>query len=156
MENGEEQQLGVYAEAQREFNEKWKGLDLLALAKEMRSVEDSLEKLKERKTRAQGAYDLLRLKLIPDAMNAGNQRTVTFNGIGRISLTPDVQVSTKTGMKEGLFTWLKKNRLGDLIQPNVNSSTLRAFVKDRLKAGKTVPDEFLNVTPITRASITKV
>lgn len=154
--NGEQTQAGVYAQAQQEYGEQYKGMGLIELAREMVKAKEAVEKLAERKTKAQAAWDLLRFKLIPDAMAAANQQTVIFSGIGRVSLTADLQVSTKVGMKDKLYAWLKKNRLGDLIQPGVNPSTLKAFVKDRMRAGKEVPGDFLNVTPITRASITKV
>lgn len=156
MANGDEQEeLGTYEAAKKEFGEKWQGLELQAMVKELIAAEESKAELKRRHTRAQAACDLLRYNLIPDAMEKAELDTVTYTGIGRVTLTPDVLVSVKAGMKDKLFAWLKKNKLGDLIQGTVNSSTLRAFVKERIKKGKKYPSEQLNVTAVTRASITK-
>jgi hypothetical protein len=57
--------------------------------------------------------------------------------------------------QQHFYEWLESNNLGDLIKPTVASSTLKAFVKNRIKAGKDLPDAVLKVTPFTRASITK-
>jgi hypothetical protein len=101
-------------------------------------------------------YDVLREEVIPAKMEAMQIERITYEGIGRVALTADARVSIKPGVRDKFFKWLNKHKLGSLVQPGVNPSTLKAFVKDRMRAGKDVPDEFLNVTPFTRASITKV
>jgi len=40
-----------------------------------------------------------------------------------------------------------------LIQPTVNAQTLKAFVKERMKAENELPDGILKVTPFSRAVI---
>src|SRR5262245_50036848 len=101
-ENGQETQEGIYAAAQGEFHLKYKDLDLLGLVKEMQKAADALDVLGQRKTRAQAAYDLLRLKLIPDKMMGDNLQNITYKGIGRVQLTADVLVSQKKGLKDEL------------------------------------------------------
>jgi hypothetical protein len=154
--NDEQEDLGTYAAAKSEFSAKYKALDLLPLVKELIKADQIKAEHKKRHTRAQAACDLLRMELIPNKMIAANQQTVTFKGVGRVALHPDLLISVKAGMKNKLCAWLRKNRLGDLIQGTVNSSTLRAWAKERMQKGKDVPRALLNVTPITRASITRV
>jgi len=66
-----------------------------------------------------------------------------------------MHVSIKEGSNELFYTWLRDNGRGDLIQPNINPSTLKATVKNMVREGEVVPEELLNVSPFTRASITK-
>ena len=98
--------------------------------------------------------DTLRLALIPLAMEReGLESPLNVSGVGRVSLTGDVYATITD--KENFYEWLHDNKSGDLITESVNASTLKAWVKDKIKQGLPYPTEFLNVTPYTRASITK-
>lgn len=159
----DDNELSVVEQRKQEFRNRYKGgeQDLIKLAKIMRGVQDTQERLKEELAIRNAEFDVLRMEIIPEAMEQKGLENFTVEGLcgdraGRVSLTADLLVSTKKGMKDKFFAWLKKNKLGDLIQPNVNSSTLKGFVKKRKLAGKKVPDDLLNITPVTRASITKV
>lgn len=132
-----------------------RSLDLKSLAECMMHWRAVKEELERKLAEANAHYDVLRFEMIPEKMEEMGIERVTFEGIGRISLTPDVFVSTKPGMRDKLFAWLRKHKLADIIQPSVNSSTLRAFVKDRMREGKEIPEDCLNVTPVIRASITR-
>jgi len=99
-------------------------------------------------------YDVLRFELVPEQMEEDGVEKLTLEGVGRISLTGDLNIQVLKQNRPDLFAWFKKNKLGDLIQSTVNSSTLKAWVKRRIEDGKPVP-ELIKVTPITRASITK-
>jgi hypothetical protein len=57
--------------------------------------------------------------------------------------------------KAEFFDWLRDNGRGDLLQENINPSTLKATVKGLVKNGEEIPEDLLNVSPFTRASITK-
>lgn len=129
--------------------------NLQTLVNRMQAAQAKKEDLEAQLKEANAEFDVLRIELVPTLMEDQGVENVRYEGVGRVSLTADVFVSTNKSLQPGLFAWFKKRKLGDLIQPTVNSSTLRAFVKDRIKAGKEIPEEFLNVTPYTRASITK-
>lgn len=129
------------------------GLSLEELVKRFQKGYAEKEAAEERLMKVNAKFDVLRFEAIPAEMDRMNIDRITYAGIGRVSLTPDVQVSVKD--KPGFFSWLKKNKLGDLIQPTVNSSTLKSWLKGRIKDGKKYPLECLNVNPVTRASITK-
>ena len=129
--------------------------DIATLARAMQAVKQQKEKMEDDLKLLNAEFDVLRLEIIPNCCEDQGVEGMKIEGVGRLGLTADMNVSVKSGMKEQLFAWFKKSRLGDLIQPTVNASTLKAFVKDRVKAGKPIPDDLLNVNPFTRASITK-
>jgi hypothetical protein len=147
--------LGVFETAKREARDAYQTWPLLALIKEMCEYSAKKEALEDELKVVNARYDVLRLEAIPERMDADGVENMKVEGIGRVSLTADLLVSVRGGAKESLFGWFRDNGLSDMIQPTVNASTLKAFVKGRMKGGKSVPEEFLNVTPITRASITK-
>lgn len=126
--------------------------DYKELIRAMNQAKIRKEAADEAKKQADAEFDVLRIERVPSAMEDAGIENVRMDGIGRVSLTGDMWV--KVADKTGFFGWLKKHKLGDLIVPQVNGSTLKAFVKDRIKAGKEVPDS-LKVTAFTRASITK-
>jgi hypothetical protein len=80
---------------------------------------------------------------------------MNIDGVGRISLRADIYASVKSGMKETAYTWLSDVGAGDLIQDSVPPSTLKAFLKNRLKAGEDIPEDLFNVTPYQQATLTK-
>lgn len=100
-------------------------------------------------------YDFLRITKVPAKMEEDGVDRISIAGIGRVSLTADMHVSIKADHKEQFFEWLRDNGRGDLLQENVNPSTLKAAVKGMFKAGEEVPEDLLNVSPFTRAAITR-
>lgn len=132
---------------------KYAGLTLHNLVKAMQEVRTQKDELEERLKWVNADYDTLRIELIPAKMEEDGVERISYEGIGRVSLTGDMNVRIKD--KAGYFNWLRTNKLGDLIVETVNSSTLKAWVKNRIKGGKPVPEDLLDVKPFTRASITK-
>ena len=151
----DDQELNGFEQAKMAARKNYGKLDLKGMAQTMADKRAAKDKAEADLAVINAELDVLRFELIPEKMDEMGVERISFEGIGRISLTGDMLVSVKAGGKEGLFDWLKKQKLGDLIQPSINPSTLKAFVKDRAKKGLEVPTECLNVTPITRASITK-
>ena len=100
-------------------------------------------------------FDFLRITKIPTQMEDEGVDRITITGVGRVSLTADMHVSVKTDMKAKFYDWLRDNGRSDLISETVNASTLKAAVKGMYKAGEEIPEDLLNVSPFTRASITK-
>lgn len=143
----------AFETAKAEARTKFSSMKLRELVEHMNIHRQRKEVLEAQLSVVNAAYDVLRLEKVPERMEIDGVENVRYDGIGRVSVTADLYVATSD--KAGLFGWLKKAKLGDLIQPQVNPSTLKAFVKKRIKDGKTYPAEFLKVTPITRASITK-
>ena len=124
--------------------------DLVDMMIRYRAEKDNLEEaLKAINMR----YDILRIEAIPNIMDSMDIERISYEGVGRVALTGDMWVSVID--REKFHGWLGENGLDDLIQPTVNPSTLKAFIKARVKAGEEIPEEILKVTPYTRASITK-
>lgn len=129
------------------------GMDLHGLVSHMQIVKKEKERLEELLKTENARFDLLRIELIPAAMENEGVERVTYEGIGRVSLTGDLYVQVQN--KPGLIDWLSDEGMSDLIQPTVNAGTLKAFIKRRITAGQEIPEEYVKVSPFTRASITK-
>lgn len=133
-----------------------KGKKAVQLAAEQVACQNAIEYIDELHKVLQAEFDAIRMRLLPDAMDEENLNSpLNVAGVGRVTLTPDLQINVPAETKEGFFKWLKKKKLGDLIQPNINPSTLKAWAKARIAEGKEIPSELLKLTPITRASITR-
>lgn len=155
-ENGGDEDVGVVEQRKMEFRNRYKDQkDLIKLAKCMKAVQDTRDRLKDELAVANAEFDVLRLEIIPAKMEEKGLENFSVADLGRVGLTADMYVSIKKECKDKFFAWLRKSKMGALIQEGVNSSTLKAFVKNRTLANKPVPKELLNVTPYTRASITK-
>lgn len=150
-----DEDLSVFEQSKAEARAFCVGKSLIDLVTLMQEYANEKTEAEEALKIANAWYDVIRFEAIPEKMDGDGITSVRYEGIGRVGLTGDMLVSVKGGAKEALYAWLKDNGLGDLVQPSINSSTLKAFVKRRIKDAKPYPEGFLNVTPITRASITK-
>lgn len=130
-------------------------LTLVALIESMYSIQQRKEELDSQLKALNKEFDFLRITKIPAKMEEDGVDRISVAGIGRVSLTSDMHVSIKADQKEAFYDWLRDNGRGDLIQESVNASTLKATVKNMFKSGEDIPEELLNVSPFTRASITK-
>lgn len=145
--------LNSFEQAKMDARKQYDGMKLRELVEEMNVTRISKEQLEKQLALVNAAYDVLRFEKVPERMELDGVENVRYDGIGRVSITADLRVSVKD--KDGLFGWLKKRKLGDVIKPTVNASTLTAMIKGLIKKGGELPDEFVKLTPITRASITK-
>jgi hypothetical protein len=130
-------------------------MNLIELIKEMRRIQSEKEEVESDLKQYNKHFDFLRITKIPQVMEDEGIKNMNVEGVGRVSLTADMHVSVKAEMKDAFYIWLRDNGREDLIQPTVNSSTLKATVKNMVKKGEEIPDDLLNVSPFTRASITK-
>lgn len=136
----EEEQLEGDMVTLRQYCAEMKDLQLQLLAKkvEAAAIRDS--------------FDYLRMKKIPDLMDALTVTTIKFEGIGRLQKVADIYAKTKD--KGASFQYLRDTGYEDMIKPTVNASTLKALLRRLLKEGVDIPDCY-EVTPYTRASIVK-
>lgn len=153
--DGEEAKASAFEGYKAEAREKYGKFKLKELVVEMKKVGGLKESVEDKLSKINAHYDVLRMERVPEQMELDGVETIRYEGIGKVVLTGDMFVSTKKGQMPALQAWFKKNRLGDLLKPSINSSTLKAWVKARMVAGKKVPSELLSITPVTRASITK-
>ena len=139
--------------AKEAARKKWGGAEVLAQVERMRDLAAEKEAAEAALKLINAEYDVIRLETLPEKMDSEGIENLRVAGIGRVGLTADMFIAAVD--KEGLFKWFRDQNLGDMIQDTVNASTLKAFVKRRMKEGKDVPTDYLRVTPFTRASITK-
>lgn len=99
-------------------------------------------------------FDFLRGVKIPSKFEDEGISLLKVEGIGRCNLTGDLQATIPADKKEAAFQFLRDTGREDLIQETVNSSTLKAAVKNMIQTNQDIPDCF-RVHTFTRASITK-
>lgn len=135
------------------------GLTVDSTYKEIGQVTQIIQaQIKDRDAALKAAKEELRLiqeELLPHKMNEEGVSTVNVNGIGRFTVTSVERVSVKGGCQPELKEWLRENEFGALIQDTINSSTLKAWVKEQLQEGNEVPTELLNMHSFERVTLTK-
>lgn len=113
------------------------------------------ESIKESREAIQEISDRLSKEQVPDVMRAAGVKTITVEGVGRVTVSHRFSCSMLD--KDEGFGWLRSNGHGSLITETVNSSTLSAFAKDMLEAhGTELPTEIFKVGTSPYTSITKV
>lgn len=134
----------------------FKKLSLSDMIKEMAAVGDSLESAEDVVSALQEKYDILRLIVLPSKMDDEDVSTQTVVGAGRVSLQGDIYFSIPADMRDKAYEWLRTHGHGDIIQETINSSTGKAWAKEVLKKGETLPEGVFKVTPFTRAQLTRI
>jgi len=114
---------------------------LTALIKESR---EALSQIEETLSREQ----------VPELMRAHGVRTITVEGVGRVSL--GTRWSASMPDKQAGFEWLRANEHGGVIQETVNAQTLGALAKELNEEGQELPAPTFTTNIMTYTSITKV
>lgn len=135
--------------------DEFEGQSLKSLAESLKSTKDLKADVENLKTGLGKVVDHLALGLIPEVMEEQGFDTVKIEGVGRVQLASDIRCSVPAEHREDLKDWLHKNGHDSMVAETVNSSALKAFVKERMKEDKPWPEEFLKVHPFTRASVVK-
>lgn len=125
------------------------------LCRAMAKVREQKDDLEAEAAGVAREHEWLSKVAIPDKFAEDGIKNMNIDGIGRINLTADIYASVKAGKKEEAYQWLQDVGSGDLIQPSVPPSTLKAFLKGLVKKGEEVPDSLFNCTPYQMARITK-
>ncbi len=112
--------------------------------------------LEELRLKAYHMKNFYQMRVLPDLfMNASTKTTKTLNGY-TVSWTTDKSVSIPKDAKDGAYQWLVDNGLGDLITSTVNSSTLKATLKEWDRQNKPMPPEDLfTINDLPKYSVTK-
>lgn len=138
------------------FEDRYREMDLMQVIHEMKEIQNEKDALDKELSALNKRYDYIRLNVIPNRFDDLGVTNMSVEGIGRVALTSDIYASIKSDKKHDAYQWLSDTGHGDVIQPSINPSTLKAMIKAIMKNGEEIPEEFFNVTPFTRASITKV
>jgi len=91
---------------------------------------------------------------VPEIMRAHRVKTITVEGVGRVSL--GTRWSASIPDKADGFDWLRNNGHGGVIQETVNAQTLGALAKELNNEGKELPAPTFTTNIMTYTSITKV
>jgi len=140
---------------QSRWADKYKGkptLDLIHAMSHLRADKDELE---DKVSAANSELEYLAKVAIPDRFTEEGIRNMVVDGVGRVGLRANIYASIKAGCKDQAYQWMRDVGLGDLIQPSVNASTLKATLKNRIKSADDIPEDLFNVTPYQQATITK-
>lgn len=137
------------------FKQFYGGYTTIELIRKMSALRRSLDDAKAEVSGLEAETRFLGEVAIPEKFAEDGVKNMNVDGIGRINLRADIYASVKAGQKDAAYTWLGDIGAGDLIQPSVNSSTMKAFLKNRLKLAEDIPEDLFNVTPYTLAVITK-
>tara|TARA_Y100000034_G_C6908939_1_gene422720 strand:- start:3656 stop:4072 length:417 start_codon:yes stop_codon:yes gene_type:complete len=127
----------------------------LELATAMRDLKASIDELGKQKSALQKQYDHIAQILVPEKMEGEDIDVITVKGVGRLKVTSQLRCSVKAAHKFDLDQWLRTNGFEDLISTTVNSSTLKAFVKEQMSLGNEVPTDYLNLHAYNMTSLTK-
>lgn len=140
---------------EKEFYPKYNGFKLDELAAAQVEIKSKIEGLKSQQSVLQKEFDHLRLHRIPAMMDEMGIDSVNLTGIGRLSTQGALQASIIKDMRDEAYEWLENNGHGDLIKGTVNSSSLKALIKEQIKAGEQFPEELFNIHLFTMATVTK-
>jgi len=110
-------------------------------------IKESREALEQIETR-------LSRENVPEVMRAHNIRSITVEGVGRVSL--GTRWSASMPDKYAGFEWLRGNGHGGVIQETVNAQTLGALAKELSNEGAELPAPTFTTNVMTYTSITKV
>lgn len=131
----------------------YNSMSLPELAAELKRLRTALDKAKAYSTELQKKHDYLAIDVIPEAM--GDVTSMNITGVGRLQLRTDIRCNTLAEHKENLEKWLVDNGHGSMLSTAVNSSTLKAFIKEQMKENKPYPVDFIKVHPYSQATIVK-
>jgi len=97
--------------------------------------------------------DFLSYTTIPEAMMSANVKNVTTGSGFRVTLLPQLSVTMKD--KEAGYDWLREHGHEALIQETVNSSALKAAVKNMMETENIEPPtDIFDVKVYTSTSVT--
>ncbi len=130
-------------------------MTLAQLAATIRKLRDDLDEKSAVKAEAQKLYDQITISIVPERMEEEEVETMKVENVGRLQVKADIRCSCPAGNRENLYKWLKEHGHEALVQSAVNSSSLKAFVKEQMKEGNDYPKTLLKIDPYSRATVTR-
>lgn len=115
----------------------------------------AIEQIKTARKAVEGINEQLSREIVPDAMREAKVKTITVEGVGRVTISHRFSCSMTD--KERGIQWLKDNQYGEIVQETVNAQTLASHARDLLENhGKELPEDLFKVSTSPYTSITKV
>lgn len=128
---------------------------LQELARELSQLKTEKDTIEETLSAINKRIEVLARQEIPEAMDEAGVQNVKFEGIGKIYLKGDVFASIPAEARDAAYEWLEATGRGSLVRPTVNSSSLKAAVKEWISQGEEIPEDLIRVTPYTQAVLTR-
>lgn len=130
-------------------------MKLQELARELSQLKTEKDSIEETLSAINKRIEVLARQEIPEAMDEAGVQNVKFEGIGKIYLKGDVFASIPAEARDAAYEWLEATGRGSLVKPTVNSSSLKAAVKEWIAQGEEIPEDLIRVTPYTQAVLTR-
>lgn len=130
-------------------------MSLQDMAIRIAALKDAGERLSAIKAATTKAYDYLTISITPDKMEDEDVETMKIAGVGRLQVKSDIRCSLPAKNRDAMKIWLEDEGHESMVTSTVNSSTLKAFVKERMKDDLPYPKELLKVEPYSRATVVK-
>jgi hypothetical protein len=128
--------------------------DHIAVIKHYDQLRKATDQIKEAREALSQIRDKLSYEQVPEVMREHDVRTITVEGVGRVSLSDRWSCSMLD--KYAGMDWLRGNGHDDLIIETVNSSTLGAFARNLTEEqGTELPSDLFKTSVMTYTSITK-
>lgn len=121
----------------------------------MAQLKEQLEEAKAYASSIQKDYDTLRKVILPKKMEEAGLDSMVVTDVGRINVRPELYTSVIKGRNEEAHHWLQTNGYDAAVKETVNSSSLKAILKECMGSGVIVPDSIFKITAYEMATITK-
>jgi hypothetical protein len=131
------------------------GVPASKLAEAFAAVRDVVDEYEAIGKRLAAAHEKLRSVLIPAAFEREDIKSFTTKSGHRVTVQQRVFASIVKETQDEAYDWLRKNGLGDLIKPTVNSSSLSATAKELAAEMKELPPDLFKVAVMPTTSFTK-
>lgn len=100
-------------------------------------------------------YDSYKKETVPNVLQAAGITNVPLAEGWRVGFSTKTFASIKEGMKDKAHTWLRKNKLGELVVETVFAQSLSKAAAYRIEEQNlTLPDDLFNVHPVFTTSVT--
>lgn len=130
--------------------------DHIAVIRHYDNLRQANEIIKEARRALDEMSEQWSREYVPDAMRAKNVKTITLEGVGRVTISAKWSASIQDGKKPEAISWLKDGGNGSIVQETVNSSTLSAFAKAEFtEHGRELPVSLFKVGQMAYTSITR-
>lgn len=125
------------------------------LAAAMRSLKDDIASREKATSAIKAELEEITHKYLPTKMDEEGISTVNVKGYGRITITQQLRANVPSDKAPVLRQWLRDNGYEGLISEQVNSSTLKAWVKERIAECEDYPADLINLHSFEQATLTK-
>ena len=135
--------------------QEYDNMKVFQLATHLRALKNLKDEIKALHTAVNDEYEFLSVNILPERMDDEGIETLKIKDVGRLQSASDIRCNVPAANREALQEWLIDAGFESMVRPDVNSSTLKAFVKECMANGNPYPQELIKVTPFTRASVVK-